>query len=311
MTKIFKKKNKVLFVSKADHIQERGSYSVILSPEFYWIKKVKLPVKKEKDALKLAPSTFEGNLPAGDFSFAVRKVEDAFIMIAYNKKQIAQELEKVLPYKSDIAQIFFAQDALGSITACTAINDKAALSNLDGIIIQVPRACTDTANTLDDILPQADVAKHAVKLGSFDNVLLSSQDLILAGVLFGLLFVALLGEYIVYKSAVHQLDERKMAVIKEYNLPRTSMQLKSIKKSLLKKFEAQKKLRDLLFALSNVRLEKGEYIESIEATPKETTLLLHVASKERASAIQKMFPKDMKIKDAKFQDLTMTIKIAS
>ncbi len=188
MTKIFKNKTTTLFVSKSDRIEKRGSYSLILSPEFYWIKKVTLPVKKEKEAIKLAPSIFEGFLPSGDFSYEVRKSDDAFIMIAYNKKKIAEDLEKILPYKSDIVDIYFAQDALGFIQECVEIDKRAALSNMDGIVIQVPRACTNTEENLDGILEKADLGKRKVKLSSFDNALLSSGDIKLIAAIFGLLF---------------------------------------------------------------------------------------------------------------------------
>ncbi len=311
MTKIFKNKTTTLFVSKSDRIEQRGSYSVILSPEFYWIKKVTLPVKKEKDAIKLAPSTFEGFLPAGEFSYEVRQCDDTFIMIAYNKKQIAQELDKVIPYKSDIADIYFAQDALGFIQECVEVDERAALSNMDGIIIQVPRACTNTEGTLDAVLEKAHLGKRKVKLSSFDNELLSSRDIKLIAAIFGLLFFAFLSEYIVYKKATSALENKRAEIIQSNDLPRTSIQLKSIKKSLTKKFNTQKKLRDMLFAISKLRLKSGEYIQSIEESTKGATVKIVVASKEREDEIKKMFPPTIMIRESRVDNNLLTLKVAS
>jgi hypothetical protein len=311
LTKIFKNSSQVLFVSKADHIEKRAKYTVILSPEFYWVKKVTLPVKKERDALKLAPSIYEGYLPEGVYSYEARKLDDSFIMIAYDKKEISKALDKIFPHRSDIVDIYFAQDALLHIDECLAVNDQIALSNMDGTIIQIPRACTNTQETLAGMIDKATLGKRKVKLSSFDNALLSSKEIMLIATIFGLLFLSFLAEYFVYKKELNRLEEKRMALIKEYHLPPTSMQLKSIKKSLHKKFERQKRVRELLFALSKLSLKPGEYIGRIEESPKEMIVEIYITSKEREDAIKKMLPKDIRIKESHVDEQTLTLKIAS
>lgn len=290
---------------------QRGSYAVILSPEFYWVKKVKLPVKRERDALKLAPSIYEGFLPAGEFSYEVRKEGEDFIVIAYDKKKVSAVLDEVFLHKKDIAEVYFAQDALAQIEECTAIDSKAALSNMDGIIIQVPRACTNTQQTLNDVLGAALIGKRKVKLSSFDNTLLSSGDIKIIASIVGLLLMAFLSEYIVYKKALGDLETKRAQIIVEHDLPRTSIQLKSIKKSLLKKFKTQKALRDVLFTLSKITLQKGEYIQSIEESVKETKVKIHVLSKQREGEIKKMFPSSMRIKESQMHENTLSLRIVS
>ena len=289
----------------------RDSYAVVLSPEFYWSKKVSLPVKKAKDALKLAPSVFEGFLPKGEFSYAARKMDDDFIMIAYDKKQIATDLEKILPYKSDIAEIYFAQDALSHIVECTAINGKAALSNHEGLIIQVPRVCTNTQHTMADMLENATLDKYKIKLSSFDNALLSPGDVKILVILFGLLFTGLMSEYVIYKGAASALEEKRSDIIKRYDLPRTSIQLKSIKKSLLKKYEAQKALRDRLALFSDMQLKSGEYIQSIEETVKDIEIKVQLLSKDREKELMQSFPSTLVIQERDFKDNMLTLRIRS
>ena len=311
MTKIFKNKSKTLFVSKADHIHARGKYAVILSPEFYWIKKVQLPVKKAKDALRLAASVYEGSLPQGDFSYAARKVEEGFIMIAYDKKEIASILEKIIPYKGDITSVHFTQDALSHIESCIAVSGFAALTNIDGIIVQVPRACTTTEHTLDEILQEADVSKNKVKLSSFDNELFSLSDLKPIAAIFLLLLFAFIAEYIVYKKASNDLESQRTQIIADNHLPRTSIQLKSIKKSLHKKYKTQKSLRETFASLSKVTLEKGEYIQSVEQTSKELLVEIHLINKAREADIKKSFAKLVPVQDAHLENNTLKLKIRS
>jgi len=311
LTKIFKNKSKILFVTKRDKVEQRGTYSVILSPEFYWIKKVTLPVKKEKEALRLAPSIYEGFLPAGEFSYEVRKSGDTFIMIAYDKKKIADALDRVIPYKSDIEAIYFAQDALTHIQECTVVDDALALSNMDDIIIQIPRSCTNTESDLEEILATATLGKRKVKLSSFDNALLSSKDVTLLSVVFALLLLAFISEYVVYKKAVMDLEQKRVDIIKENDLPSTSIQLKSIKKSLLKKFKKQKRLREILLAISKLRLKSGEYIQRIESSVKGAIVEIVITEDEREKVIKSMFPKDIMIEESSVHNNILKIRIAS
>ena len=290
---------------------QRGKYAVILSPEFYWVKRATLPVKSERDALKLAPSVYDGFLPAGDFSYEARKSGDEFIMIAYDKKEISKNLDKVFLHKKDIEDVYFAQDALSHIEECVAVDSAVALSNMSGTIIQIPRVCTQADKTLNDVLVDAKLSKRKVKLSSFDNVLLSSGDIKLVASLFGLLFLAFGSEYIVYKKALGDLENQRADIIKENNLPRTSIQLKSIKKSLYKKFSTQKDMREVLFAISKISLKSGEYIESIEQTTKGATVKIHISNAARESDIKKMFPKSIMIKESFVRENTLELRIAS
>ena len=311
MTKIFKNKSKVLFVSKADRVLQRGKYTIILSPEFYWVKRVTLPVKSERDALKLAPSIYDGFLPAGDFSYEVRKSGDEFIMIAYDKKEISQSLDKIFLHRKDVVDVYFAQDALSHIGECVAVDNAVALSNMSGTIIQIPRVCTKTDKTLNDVLEGASLAKRKVKLSSFDNALLSTGDIKLIASLFSLLFLAFASEYFVYKKALHELENQRAEIIKEHKLPRTSIQLKSIKKSLHKKFTTQKDMREVLYAISKISLKSGEYIESIEQTTKGATVKIHISEKTREDAIKKMFPATIMIKESSVRENILELRITS
>ncbi len=311
MTKIFKNNNQPLFVSKRDKIKKRGSFAVILSPEFYWVKKVKLPVQKEKEALRLAASVYEDSLPQGAYTYATRKSGDEFIMIAYDKKEIAKALDTIFAHKTDIKELYFAQDALIHLRSCVSVNDTLALSNMDSVIIQVPRACTNTVETLEKVMQNATLGKNKIKLSSFDKTLLSSSDIKWLVVLFVLLLVAFMSEYIVYKKAASSLEAKRAEIIAQNDLPPTSIQLKSIKKSLMKKYKSQKKLRDMLALVAKLHLKDGEYIESIEEDTSSLTLKIHLLSKEREHSIVSSLPKSITLKESYMRENSLILKIVS
>ena len=310
MKKVFSKSSKKLvFVSKSDKFVRGSSYIVILSPEFYWSKKVKLPVKKLSAAKKLAPSVYDGSLPKGDYSYEVRKEGEEFIVIAYDKSKISAQLEKNFPAKSDIKEIYFAQDALGSIKECTSINDASALSNMDGIIIQVPRKCTNTISMITDHFDSAVLGKNKIKLSASSNELLGRRDLIIAASVLGLLFLSFLTQYIVYKKEISSLDSKRADIVKENGLPSTMIQLRSIKKSLGKKFTTQKALRDKLHSISKIALKEGEYIEKLESSSKDIALDIHLLASDREDAVKSSIKKIANIKSSQMDGNSMSIRI--
>lgn len=306
-----RQKREALFITKKDKFIRNGDFTVILAPEFYWVKKVKLPVKSLAKARNLAPSVFEGNLPEGRYSYEIRRAGDGeFIVMAYNKEQIQKELEKIFPAKSKIKEIYFAQDALGGIKECTTINEKAALMNIDDIIIQVPRSCVNSDTKIAEHLKDAVLGRHKIRLSAGGDEILPKRDIILASVLVALLLVAFLGEYFIYKKAQNDLDQKRSEIIKENKLPPTMIQIRSIQKSLGKKFAKQKKLREALYALSKINLREGDYFESIELGEKEMAVKLHLADPTRQNSMTQALKRIGKVLSTQMQENILSARIA-
>jgi hypothetical protein len=313
LTKVFNKgSKKVTYVTKNDRLLNTGKYNIILSPEFYWIKRVKLPVKSLSKAKRLAPSVYEGSLPSGNYSYETRKVGDDFIIIAYDKEKILDKLSNIFPTKSDIKEVYFAQDTLSDINECVSINDKAALTKLDDILIQVPRKCTDTSSTINEYIDKASFnSKYRVKLKASSNQLLDRKDIIILSTLFALLFIAYLLEYISYKKDINKLEQQRAEIIKKNSLPPTMIQIRSIKKSLGKKFTTQKAFRDLLDSVSDLRLKKGEYIKTLDFSDGELKLDIHIADAKRLEEIKSIFKKSgMKVKSSSVEGDTLHLRMS-
>ncbi len=306
-----RQKREALFITKKDKFIRNGDFIVILAPEFYWVKKVKLPVKSLSKARNLAPSVFDGNLPEGRYSYEVRRAgNDSFIIMAYDKEKIQSELEKIFPAKSKIREIYFTQDALGGIKECTTINEKAALTNIDDIIIQVPRSCVDPDSKIAEHLKDAVLGRHKIKLSAGGDEILPKRDFILASVLVGLLLIVFLGEYILYKKAQNDLEQKRSEIIKENNLPPTMIQIRSIQKSLGKKFAKQKKLREALYNLSKIKLREGDYFESIELGEKEMEVKVHLADLSRQNSVMQALKHLGKILHSQTEENTISARIA-
>ncbi len=310
MTKIFKKKSKILFLTKSDEIKGNDFVSVILSPQYYWVKKADLPVKKEREALRLAPSVFDGILPDGDFSYEVEKKDDSFILIAYDKKLISQAIERQFKrHRGGIEGIYFAQHELSFLQECRLVNEQSSLVTIDNVVIQVPKRCSDS-QLLEDIFDKVKLSNKKAKLSSFDNEIISFKDSILMGVVSFLLLSAFGVEYFNYKREVSRLDEEKDKIISKYDLPRTSIQLKSVKKSLIKKFNRQKAFRDLFYKVSKIKLMRGEYIQSFEESKDSISFEIKMNNPKREVVLKRDLSKSFKIISSRVKENILKLKVS-
>jgi hypothetical protein len=290
---------------------ESGEWDVILSPELYWIKKVDLPVKKVSAAKKLAESIFDGSIPSGEYAYDVSKSGDEFILLAYDKEQVLNILKEKFIKNSKISSVYFAQNEFNDLEDCCGIDKDNSLINLNGLIMQVPRVCTESKQEISAFLKNKRLSKHKVSLGSFESSVIEKKEFYLVAACVTLLVASNVVDWVNYSSATSKLDAQRSEIISKYDLPPTSMQLKSIKSSLSKTFNTQKKMRDEIFALNSIGLQKGEFIQSINTGKKETVVLIRVNSEDRVGAIKSMISKKARVKSSSFENSYVTVRIES
>ena len=310
MIKTLKSNKETIFVTKKTRITKRGNFNVILSPQFYWVKKVKLPVTNVRSAKKLAKSVFENSLPSGNFSYLVTKSNDEFIIIAYNKEEISKSFEEIFADKKDIKGVYFAQNELKDLNECTIIDAFSALSNIDDLLIQVPRRCTNTSSSIDKHLKDLTLSNKKVNIALTSEIQLSNKTIYAIISVFILFFISFTIEYLTYKSELQTLKHTKSKLIKKYDLPQTMIQIKSIKKSLTKQFKDQKKIKDALYKLSKLKLPNGASITHIEINKENLSVDMTLASALDAQNLQQKVAKEFNIKDWLLQENKITIKIA-
>lgn len=311
MTKIFKNKSKILYFTQNSPVHERDTYDLILSPMFYWVKKVDLPVTKVGAAKKLAESVYEGSLPAGEFEYEVSKYGDQFIIIAYDKEKISNEIAQKFTKNAKVSAVYFAQNEFFDLKECCGIDSVSSLVNLDGLIMQVPRICTESKKEVSAYLKDKKLSNKKITLGSLASSVISKREIYLlaAGVMF--LFSSFVLDWFNYNSATTRLDQQRSEIISKYKLPQTSIQLNSIKSSLTKTFKAQKKIRDEVYVFNALALEKGEYIERINAGKKETVVVIKINEDSRKESIKSQVRKSSTINSSDIKDGFLTLRITS
>lgn len=127
------------------HIRRDQPVNIILTPQFYTIKKEALPVKYAYQAKKIAPSLFDGLLDeSGNYDYFVFKEEETeekpWVFIAYDIDAITSFLSDKGFTLNKISKIFFAQQSLKHFSkAPLALDEQDTLTVIEDTVVVVPR----------------------------------------------------------------------------------------------------------------------------------------------------------------------------
>ncbi|MCF6244705.1 MAG: hypothetical protein L3J43_06680 [Sulfurovum sp.] len=185
-------KELLLVYPSMDRVFLKESVNVMLTPQFYTLKKEAIPVKYAYQAKKIAHSLFEGLLEEGsNYEYMVFKEEEQWVFIAYDIDKIVTFLSSKGIESTMVSKIFFVQQSVEKFTAPLALGKKEALVVLEDNVVVVPKGALG-----EDELPtlgfsNAFTPKKGVSLqGEIGSYLSKKQAYSLAGVL--LLFSSLL-----------------------------------------------------------------------------------------------------------------------
>jgi hypothetical protein len=143
----------LLLVHASMHNVRLGhTVNVMLTPQFYTLKKEALPVKYAYQAKKIAPSLFDGLLEEnGEYEYVVFKEEvndeEHWVFIAYNIEKIADFLESKGIDTDKVAKLFFAQQSLTQFAqAPLGLGENDAMTVIEDIVVVVPRVVLGEEN---------------------------------------------------------------------------------------------------------------------------------------------------------------------
>ncbi|MBE0514480.1 hypothetical protein [Sulfurimonas sp.] len=205
--------------------------NIILSPSFYWVKKISLPLKHVRDVKKLLPSIFEEILPKGNYSYAVYKEEGYFLAFAYEDKKILEFLAKNGISGAHIANICFAQTFFSETDLPLLINKERALVMQDGIVLMVPSSWQTSAKEF--YIDDRAFPKQTIVLEKF-NYIVDKKKIYRIGSI--LIFIALLlgVELFMVQQNRDEILLAKESLFSKHNLKPTMMQ----NESMVKKYSA-------------------------------------------------------------------------
>jgi len=297
-----KDKELLLVHKNMDRVTLNESVNILLTPQFYTLKKEALPVKYAYQAKKIAASLFDGLLEeGGSYEYVVTKEKETWSFIAYDLEKIAAFLESKNIYAGNVSKIFFAQEALESFTAPLALNENETLVVLDDTVVLVPSIALG-----EDEIPSLRVnssftPKGGVALqGSSSSVLTQKQALSFAVVF--MLFAGLyLAEGSRYGGDNEAGEEELQSLYESYPALQSSYARQGIVDKYRKIDKDERKKRDAVKAFSSM-IFKGVTLTSLHVDEKGFKAQFSCTTTEVAKRVKELAKKAQynttKVKDS-------------
>ena len=283
-----KTKTVILVHQKMSSIpQGKERIHILLSPQFYTIKREALPVKYAYQAKRIAPSLFEGLLEEGQsYRYFVIKEEESWLFIAYSEESITAFLkQKEIPLLR-IDNIYFAQQSLHAFTAPVKMGEEDALVNLNETVTIVPQS----ALPLESRFLQVDerfIPKKGIRLEGEGNRYFGKKEAYVFSVIFLLFAMMYVAEGIRYKKATTVEKEKLETLLSQYPTLESSYKRKSILDTYSIIDKKERKKRDSIKAVSRM-IFKGSTLNSLIVDNKQFKAQFECKDAKIAKQVQRL-----------------------
>jgi len=262
------------------HVKKDSSVDIILSPTLYWVKKFKVPVGSNKEALKLLPSLFEEYLPSGEYSYFGYFEGDDFIGFAYDKKIILALLKEKGVELSQISSLRFAQSEFKGSYLPYALDENRVLLMQEGVVLIMPKIFAKEAKKIN--LQEISLSKYMVKNFEYYNSFIDTK--LLSVFIIAMIVIVIFDSiawYVTARESV-KLEEKKEKIFQHYKLLPTTIQNVSLLKKYEKIYKKEKKLHKFFELLFQINLPKDVILENIFYNQKHIRVVfLHVKQPEK------------------------------
>ena len=296
----FNKTAQPLFIDLHTSVSTEGGelFNLILSPSFYWVKRVSLPVKSLRDVKRLLPSLFEDTIPEGKYSYYAYEDQEAYLLFAYDDKKILDLLAEIGIGSERINEVYFAQSEFQEAEKAIAIDEDCVLDVQDRVVVKVPGTLVSSLEPLQ--LQEHNFSEHGIELARYTHIA-TTKSLVQFAIFMGTLISIFALDWIVSTTKVSEFDASPLELYAEHKLPATKIQNEAILETLQKQYEGQIKIRQLTAKVLNLKLQKNEYIGLYDLTEKKLSVELKLASSKRASTISKILKKQNRLLKEKYQ----------
>ncbi len=252
--------------------------NIVLSPVFYWVKRESLPVSSESKASKLALSCFGSQVPDGEYKYFAIKDNDDFILFAYDSQKILDTLKNSNLDLSLVSKIYLAQNEFTN--DIITIDDDKCLYNRDDIYVVLPKSLLKAdveIESLEFSLNNIKKSKHNLNI-SLNDGMLDSKYINILVISISIIAFSLATRYFVLKDDYNKVIKQERTIINKYKIPTSSLQLKSIKKSLEKKLSQEIKIKENIQNLFDIPLKTGDFMRDIDI--RDGQFILAISIKE-------------------------------
>jgi len=228
--------------------------NILLTPQFYTVKREEIPVQYAYQAKRIAPSLFEGLLENSEsYKYFVFKEEDIWVFIAYDLERIKTFLQSKGLKAEQVSKIYFAEQAVKHMTSPLLLGDVEALVNLNGTMTVVPQAVLSPDEKPMHLSSSISLSKGVSFEGRGKSYISTNESYTIAVIL--ALFAMLYfiegsrygGENVAQEQEMQSLLEKYPALQSSYTRESIARKYKVIDKKERRKRDVVKALSQMIF----------------------------------------------------------------
>ena len=223
---------------------------VILSPEFYWIKKIDIPIKSLKDAKKIAKTLFKLE---GDYFYDALKIGDKFFAVAIDK-----HLKINIPEKY-INSIRIAQSELYPFE-CIKIDENHYIRKIDNMLFCFPTPAQNCVE-VNEALEKTTLSNK--KFNLVNRIEIDKKIIFSVLLIFLFINIPLILNAVSIKKEINRIQNETFSFLDANSLPHTTFQLNSILNSLKEELKYNDKIKKDLEIISKTPLNRGDYFKKL------------------------------------------------
>lgn len=256
---------------------------IVLSPAFYWVKRVHLPVKRLGDVRKLLPSLFEEILPEGSYSYRAVEEGDDYLIFAYDDRKIIDALGRKNITAGQIRHLYFAQSECEQTDEPIRAGDEHVMLFKEGVLVRLPKRLAAEATPLR--LKEQSSSADRVVLARYTNIADTRSVGWTVG-LTGLLIVLFALEWLMVGSKNTQIEAKQQALFEQYDLKPTKLQNEAVLNRLETLYGKQAKIRDVAGSLLRTQLQGDERVTDLSIGQEKAVVLFEKIDQKRARQLE-------------------------
>lgn len=280
-----KSKELLLVHTAMQQVSLSQSVDIMLTPQFYTLKKEKLPVRYAYQAKRVATSLFDGLLDKDEHhDFFVYKEEDQWVFIAYSIDKISAFLNSKGFKEGDVSKIFFAQQSPEAFGSPYLLSDQEALAVLDGTVVVIPKMALGDEKCTSKGFDNRFTPKRGVLYEHTSSSLLTLRQTIGFATIFTLFAFVFFAEGMRYGEVSGGVQEQLESLQEAY----PSLQSKYTREGVISKYRdvdtKERAKRDAVKDLSSM-IFKGVTLTSLEINTKSVKAAFMCRDKQVAKRV--------------------------
>ena len=268
-------------------VDSSEAFDIMLSPQFYTLKREDIPVRFHFQAKKLASSVLESLLPEeGNYEYYVFKDEDLWAFIAYDPREIGSFLQSRGISVEQVSKLYFAQQVSEKFNTPVLLDENTALSNVQHTATIVPKILLPQ-ETQYQAFDETFKPKAGASFGAGIHSIIGKKETWMIGAIFLIFALMFAVEGRRYRQVVDTMQEKLVLLLEDYPALQSQYARENIAKKYQKIDKEERHKREVLKDLSRLVLP-GVEVESLLMGRKSFSITLKCPDEKSVIRVQSL-----------------------